>query len=536
MSRYYYCLKVNVDVNVVLMQATLDTVFDRSSLSVSLIIYNTEAMASNTNKNNSEDIVDTNDVADALVSILYLEEDNNTKLNILRDKLKEIDNYVIDKDTYSQILINETKETNLNETNFYRALKEEDHFKFLSENDPKNLYLKLKERMNRDDILKILAEREKDSNIAKSARKVMDEDHFGKLDDEEVVNMVVDKIIAETPNDNHKYDFKRNDSRYWDPQGELNDLKEHHQHDGRRIFKGERTTVRYYPFMVSIHVMGRFWCGGSIYWHDLVLTSAACLQLMHNNRFFRENPRNLVVRVGSNHSRIGGEVVEALEVYFNPGYNPRTLRNNIAVIRLRYHLYFNYHRIPKIIDISHSPNGLPATAEVLLLGWGITKMSQKLAYGPIFLQRKFLPVYPNTFCKEVYGDKFITSTMFCAGTLTTGEGACDHDAGGPAILAGRLVGIISFGPALCGYPNAPTVFTLVGAYADWIETINETMPNYYRGRKRTTTTSRRPFLEYFATLVSTDSTAETAETTTTTSPIARKRKKVKKGFLDEWND
>lgn len=42
-------------------------------------------------------------------------------------------------------------------------------------------------------------------------------------------------------------------------------------------------------------------------------------------------------------------------------------------------------------------------------------------------------------------------------------------------MAGTLVGIISFGPTVCGYPNAPTVFTNVGAFADWIETVNETV-------------------------------------------------------------
>lgn len=50
-----------------------------------------------------------------------------------------------------------------------------------------------------------------------------------------------------------------------------------------------------------------------------------------------------------------------------------------------------------------------------------------------------------------------------------------HDAGGPAIIGGKLVGIISFGPTVCGFPNAPTVFTLVGAFADWIETVNESV-------------------------------------------------------------
>lgn len=42
-------------------------------------------------------------------------------------------------------------------------------------------------------------------------------------------------------------------------------------------------------------------------------------------------------------------------------------------------------------------------------------------------------------------------------------------------MNGLLVGIISFGPTVCGFPDAPTVFSLVGAYADWIETVNETV-------------------------------------------------------------
>lgn len=42
-------------------------------------------------------------------------------------------------------------------------------------------------------------------------------------------------------------------------------------------------------------------------------------------------------------------------------------------------------------------------------------------------------------------------------------------------MNGLLVGIISFGPTVCGFPDAPTVFTLVGAFADWIETVNETV-------------------------------------------------------------
>ncbi|XP_050356118.1 uncharacterized protein LOC126777193 [Nymphalis io] len=487
-----------------------------------------------TEKNKYENI---NYVAEALVNLFGMDEDN-IRIRDLRDKLTKIDKFVVDNDKLADFLMNETASSNLNETTFFTALNETDHFKFLSENESKNLYLKLKEKMNRDDILDILKEHNKRGGISKSARKMMKSNLIGKIDvGDAMVDTVVDKLIAEVPSDKHKFNYTKEDNKYWDPQSELEDLEQFHRHDGRRIFKGERTTIRYYPFMVSVHVMGRFWCGGVIYWHDIVLTSAACLQLMHNNRLFRENPSVLRVRVGSNHSRIGGEMIEALEVYFHPAYNPRTLNNNIAIIRLRRHLFFTYHRIPKIINISYNADGLAPTSEVLVLGWGVSKMSQMLSYEPIFLNRKFLPIYPNVFCKEVYGDKFISKTMFCAGTFTTGEGACDHDAGGPAVMAGKLVGIISFGPSVCGYPNAPTVFTLVGAYADWIETVNETMPGYYRGRKRTTTAS--PF-RYYSDFkpkkiiipelpdLKTDPPQTPSEDRTTTPSTSRKRKKLKR--------
>ncbi|PZC79294.1 hypothetical protein B5X24_HaOG200425 [Helicoverpa armigera] len=437
------------------------------------------------------------DVSDKLVHFLGVDHEKE-RIKDLKEKLDTIGVYVVNHNLVANVLKNVTNETKLNETNFYHALNENDHFSFLSANDTKNLYLKLKEKMTRDDIMKILAEKGGRKKLVKSARRMMQQE-IPEHSHEEQINDVVDKLLAEVPNDGHK--IKKNDSHLWDPQGELEEKKSYHENkrSGRRIFKGERTNIRLYPFMASVHLMGRFWCGAVLYSKDLMITSASCLQLMHNNRFFRENPRVLQVRIGSNHSRIGGEMIDVLMVYFHPGYNPRTLKCNLAVLRLRRQILFTHHVLTKSIPIALKPHTPPPTAEVLVLGWGVTKISQKMAYEPIFLQRKILPVYPNSFCKEVYGDKFITETMFCAGTFTTGEGACDHDAGGPAILSGRLVGVISFGPAVCGYADAPTVFTLVGAYSDWIESVSESMAGYYTGGARSTTTTKSPLGEFIAT-------------------------------------
>ncbi|XP_026318326.1 transmembrane protease serine 11G-like [Hyposmocoma kahamanoa] len=473
-------------------------------LVLGIFIYKVDPSHGNvTNISMRGDNLSVNDITDTLLAVLGIHEDGNLtnsgRIKELKDKLQAIDSYVVDKEKYRELLMNETRHSTLNQTNFYSALNEQDYFQTLT-NETMSLYLKLKVKMNRDDIVKLLSEKTDNTNMNKSARRsLMDNVEAGRRRLTKFEEMV-DKYIGEVAVDEHTFDENDRYVKTWDPQAELEERKTFHQHDGRRIFRGERTTVRYYPFMVSVHVMGRFWCGGSIFWSDIVLTSASCLQLMHNNRFFRENPKTLFVRVGSNHSRVGGETIEALEVYFHPAYNSKRLRNNIAIIRLRRHVKFSYHHVPKRIDISHNDMGISFTAEVLLLGWGVSKATQKLTYEPIFLQRKLLPIYPSKFCKEIYGEQFITESMFCAGTVTTGEGACDHDAGGPAIMNGLLVGIISFGPTVCGFPDAPTVFTLVGAYADWIETVNETMPPYYSAYKRTTTTALPPYVEYFRTL------------------------------------
>lgn len=141
---------------------------------------------------------------------------NNTKnerIDELKDKLENINKYVIDNDQFAKLLLNVTKESELNETNFFQSLSKKDNYTFLLENEPKNLYLKLKEKINRDDILKIFAKKENTSEIVNNAKNEIGEEHFEN--DEDVLSEVVDKIIAEKPTDNHKFDAKDNESVYW---------------------------------------------------------------------------------------------------------------------------------------------------------------------------------------------------------------------------------------------------------------------------------------------------------------------------------
>ncbi|CAH0596840.1 unnamed protein product [Chrysodeixis includens] len=217
------------------------------------------------------------------------------------------------------------------------------------------------------------------------------------------------------------------------------------QPSGRRIYQGTMAKITRFPFMAAVQFFKKFQCGGSIIKSDLVITSASCLQLAWNNRFYRENPNFLSVLVGSHFYETGRENIPILEIYFNPSYNPKNLRHNLAIIRLTRILRFDpYIRQIKKIDIDRTP----------------------------------LPMATNT-----------------DGILIVGWGARGRDAGGPGVVDGILYGVVSFGSPVCGTPDAPTVFTKLGFYTNWIEEILElVVPKLKIGTTTTGTHLPRTFV------------------------------------------
>lgn len=160
------------------------------------------------------EILSANDITDNLLAMLGIHDDgndtNSERIRELKDKLQRIDSYVIDKEKYRELIVNETKHSLLNQTNFYSALKEQDYFQTLM-NDTKNLYLKLKVKMNRDDIVKILSERSDDQRLLKPARRSMMDNFIPERRSERKFEELVDKYIAEVATDDHTFD---DDDRY----------------------------------------------------------------------------------------------------------------------------------------------------------------------------------------------------------------------------------------------------------------------------------------------------------------------------------
>lgn len=244
-------------------------------------------------------------------------------------------------------------------------------------------------------------------------------------------------------------------------------------HRFRRVYNpDERASVEEYPFMAALLVNKELWCGAIIIDTDAVLTAAHCLQLQYNNRFFREYVKMLSVRVGSDNATAGGEVLRVAEIFFHPNYKPQTLEFNFAVLKL--HKNLTLGKREKHVDmVPYSRNlVVPVDKQIQFLGWGSVLGIGGLG-GTVLLQKVELPVYDLADCQEVYGRNLVTRNNFCAGYITIQKNVCNHDAGGPAIMDGILVGILSFSSKRCDKPDQPAVFSTVGVIAPWLDKLEE---------------------------------------------------------------
>ncbi|CAB3244839.1 unnamed protein product [Arctia plantaginis] len=316
-------------------------------------------------------------------------------------------------------------------------------------------------------------------------------------------SLTVNDLFDKKENESEEYEFNQSDHTnldIWDPSSEdIDNNMRNKKKESRRIFRGIKTSIFSYPFVVSIHILNEFMCAGSIISRDLVVTAASCLQIHYNNRFFRENPKTTYVRVGSDWTTRRGELIPVLEIFFHPQYDPKTLHHNIAVIRLLRNLHFQSHKKTKIrrILLDRGEGNLATNTDgIKILGWG-SKMANQIVNEFQKLDYAVLDLYHVDECREIYSRGYVTENNFCAGFLTKGSGACNRDIGGPAIVNNLLVGIVSFGPPVCGAPNAPTVFTRVGHYIKWIKRIMSRRQIVYG--VPTTSTRFDKFLKYYNT-------------------------------------
>ncbi|XP_055633810.1 trypsin zeta-like, partial [Toxorhynchites rutilus septentrionalis] len=78
-------------------------------------------------------------------------------------------------------------------------------------------------------------------------------------------------------------------------------------------------------------------------------------------------------------------------------------------------------------------------------GWGLTEPAGSMAD---YLMAVDIPIVSQEVCRGQWGDWRITDSMVCAGE--PGRDSCNGDSGGPLIVYGKLLGVVSWGAAQCG--------------------------------------------------------------------------------------
>nr|XP_026494275.1 CLIP domain-containing serine protease 2-like isoform X1 [Vanessa tameamea] len=258
--------------------------------------------------------------------------------------------------------------------------------------------------------------------------------------------------------------------------------------EGERVFGGNRTRLFEMPWMVLLSYDSargiRLSCGGTLITQWYVLTAAHCVSFLGSKLKLREVILGEYdTRKDPDCERNEGEQfcapnvrnVRIDSVLPHPGYTPKTLRDDIGLIRLAEPADFS--------SDSMKPICLPKTPEILsqkleglrgvVAGWGATEDGLQ---SPVLLSVD-LPIISNTECQNIYnGSPEIYDTQLCAGGVPDKD-SCGGDSGGPLLYPGKNKGvgvryiqrgIVSYGSKRCGIGGYPGVYTRVVNYMDWI--------------------------------------------------------------------
>lgn len=234
-----------------------------------------------------------------------------------------------------------------------------------------------------------------------------------------------------------------------------------------KVINGEPARIEDNPWQVSLIVSkarlpeeGHF-CGGSILSVDWVLTAAHCV-----DRGLKPADLNIVSGVSTLAEE--GSRSRVMQIVVHPGWNPETLRNDIALLRIdRSGPAMRGQAVAgPSADFTLMQRFLP----VRVTGWGVSVRAGEITPN---LQGVELPFVPLEVCNapNAYGG-FIDNKMLCVGTSEGRQGSCNGDSGGPAAVAvgdaRRQVGLVSFGRKGCRGPFAYSVFTRVDGHVEWI--------------------------------------------------------------------
>eukprot|EP00091_Calanus_sinicus_P024521 TRINITY_DN884_c0_g1_i6.p1 TRINITY_DN884_c0_g1~~TRINITY_DN884_c0_g1_i6.p1 ORF type:complete len:329 (+),score=120.54 TRINITY_DN884_c0_g1_i6:156-1142(+) len=232
-----------------------------------------------------------------------------------------------------------------------------------------------------------------------------------------------------------------------------------------RIVGGHEAAENEWPWQVALFIDDAWFCGGSIISDEYIMTAAHCAD---GASYFNILAGAHDVRASSEPHRVE---ITSYEGFTHPAWDPNTLENDIALVRLPEKIEFNDYIRPACLPPAEDESNGYVGELTTPVGWGKNADSAG-GITPKLQMVEDLPVIDNPTCDQTYG--IIYDGIMCIDS-SNGKGVCNGDSGGSLNMRQEAenkwtqVGVASFVSSNGCESGDPHGFTRVAYFGQWIE-------------------------------------------------------------------